>query len=115
MDEREHPDSGLLASQALAMAESVRTIPPGFNFERALPTISAREWRLHGGLLLLTIATTILAGIVMMAPHLDAPEPPLPCGAAPGRPPGPGCPRRPSFSSPCHSRTFTGAPSCSGT
>jgi membrane-associated protease RseP (regulator of RpoE activity) len=59
------------------MAESVRTIPPGFNFERALPTISAREWRLHGGLLLLTIATTILAGIVMMAPNLDAPEPPL--------------------------------------
>src|ERR1043165_5232756 len=59
------------------MAESVRTIPPGFNFERALPMISAREWRLHGGLLLLTIVTTILAGIVMMAPNLDAPEPPL--------------------------------------
>src|ERR1043165_833554 len=59
------------------MAESVRTIPPAFNFERALPTISAAEWRLHGGFLLRTIATTIRPGIVMRAPTLDAPEPPL--------------------------------------
>src|ERR1041384_893715 len=60
------------------MAESVRTIPPGFNFERALPTISAREWRLHGSLLVLTIITTMLAGISLVAPQdLPSPEPPL--------------------------------------
>ena len=60
------------------MAESVRTIPPGFNFERALPTISAREWRLHGSLLVLTIITTMLAGISLVAPpDLPVPEPPL--------------------------------------
>src|ERR1044071_6029138 len=60
------------------MAESVRTIPPGFNFERALPTISAREWRLHGSLLVLTIITTMLAGISLVAPpDLPSPEPPL--------------------------------------
>src|SRR5689334_15151244 len=59
------------------MAESVRTIPSGFSFERAVPTISAREWRLHGSLLLLTIITTTLAGIVIMAPLVQAPDPPL--------------------------------------
>ena len=59
------------------MAESIRTIPPGFNFERALPAISAREWRLHGSLLILTIITTVCAGIVIMGPALDTPEPPL--------------------------------------
>src|SRR5215467_1127967 len=60
------------------MAESVRTIPPGFNFERAGPTISAREWRLHGSLLILTIITTTLAGIILVAPpDLPVPEPPL--------------------------------------
>jgi membrane-associated protease RseP (regulator of RpoE activity) len=59
------------------MAESVRTIPPGFKFERAEPTISAREWRLHGSLLILTIITTTLAGIVLVAPDVPAPEPPL--------------------------------------
>ena len=59
------------------MAESVRTIPPGFNFERALPAISAREWRLHGSLLFLTIITTTMAGIVLVAPNIQPPEPPL--------------------------------------
>ena len=60
------------------MAESVRTLPPGFNFERAVPTISAREWRLHGSLLILTILTTMLAGISLVAPSdLPVPEPPL--------------------------------------
>src|ERR1041385_270745 len=59
------------------MAESVRTIPPGFNFERAAPTISAREWRLHGGLFILSIITTTLAGIILVAPDVPAPEPPL--------------------------------------
>ena len=59
------------------MAESVRTIPPGFNFAPGLPAISAREWRIHGSLLFLTIITTILAGIVIVAPPLQPPEPPL--------------------------------------
>src|SRR5690349_2939217 len=59
------------------MAESIRTIPPGFNFQPALPAISAREWRIHGSLLFLTIITTICAGIVIMAPAVDTPEPPL--------------------------------------
>jgi membrane-associated protease RseP (regulator of RpoE activity) len=59
------------------MAESIRTIPPGFNFERAEPVISAREWRLHGSLLILTIITTTLAGIILVAPDVPSPEPPL--------------------------------------
>jgi membrane-associated protease RseP (regulator of RpoE activity) len=59
------------------MAESVRTIPPGFNFERSAPAISAREWRLHGSLLVLTIITTTLAGIVLVAPEVPVPDPPL--------------------------------------
>src|SRR6185369_1365249 len=59
------------------MAESIRTIPPGFNFERTAPAISAREWRLHGSLLVLTIITTTLAGIILVAPEVQAPEPPL--------------------------------------
>ncbi|HEX3251021.1 MAG TPA: site-2 protease family protein [Pyrinomonadaceae bacterium] len=59
------------------MAESVRTIPPGFNFERAQPVITAREWRLHGSLLILTIVTTTLAGISLVAPEIPVPEPPL--------------------------------------
>jgi membrane-associated protease RseP (regulator of RpoE activity) len=59
------------------MAESVRSIPPGFNFLRTAPAISAREWRLHGSLLALTIITTILAGIILVAPEVPAPEPPL--------------------------------------
>ena len=60
------------------MAESVRTIPPGFNFERAVPAITTREWRLHGSLLILTIITTTIAGISLVAPpDLPIPEPPL--------------------------------------
>lgn len=60
------------------MAESIRTIPPGFELlDRGTPTISAREWRLHGTLLFLTILTTTLAGIVIVAPELPTPDPPL--------------------------------------
>ena len=59
------------------MAESIRTVPPGFNFERTAPAISAREWRLHGSLLVLTIITTVLAGIILVAPELPVTEPPL--------------------------------------
>src|SRR5215510_14695844 len=60
------------------MAESIRTLPPGFDLlQRRAPSISAREWRLHGCLLILTIVTTTLAGITLAAPSLTAPEPPL--------------------------------------
>jgi membrane-associated protease RseP (regulator of RpoE activity) len=54
------------------MAESIRTIPVGLDL-----AISAREWRLHGGLLILTIVTTTLAGIMLAAPELTPAEPPL--------------------------------------
>src|ERR1051325_5921944 len=59
------------------MAGSVRTVPAVFNFDRAAPTISAREWRLHASLFILTIITTTLAGIILVAPDVPAPEPPL--------------------------------------
>jgi membrane-associated protease RseP (regulator of RpoE activity) len=44
-------------------------------FER--PLLSAREWRLHGGLLLLTVVTTTLAGVMLAAPEIEPAEPPL--------------------------------------
>ena len=60
------------------MAESIRTVPPGLDlFERTTPKISAREWRLHGTLFILTILTTMLAGIVLAAPELTPREPGL--------------------------------------
>ena len=60
------------------MAESIRSVPPGFDLlDRGLPTISAREWRVHGSLLILTIVTTTLAGISLVVPELPTPEPPL--------------------------------------
>ena len=49
------------------MAEVIRTIP----------RLSARDWRLHGGLLLLTIVTTTLAGTMLAAPELSPSEPSL--------------------------------------
>ena len=39
--------------------------------------LSAREWRLHGGLLVLTIVTTTLAGMVLASPELTPSEPRL--------------------------------------
>jgi len=58
------------------MAESIRTVPTGLDIlERQ--TLSAREWRLHGGLLILTIVTTTVAGIMLAAPELTPSEPPL--------------------------------------
>jgi membrane-associated protease RseP (regulator of RpoE activity) len=41
------------------------------------PWLSAREWRLHGGLFLLTVLTTIFAGVMLAAPELSPPEPRL--------------------------------------
>ena len=45
--------------------------------ERKQPWLSAREWRVHGGLFLLTVVTTIMAGIMLAAPELPIPEPRL--------------------------------------
>jgi membrane-associated protease RseP (regulator of RpoE activity) len=60
------------------MAESIRTVPPGLDLvERPALRVSAREWRLHGGLFVLTVITTTLAGIVLAAPELPTAEPPL--------------------------------------
>lgn len=42
-----------------------------------LPRVSAREWRLHGGLFVLTILTTVLAGMMLAAPELTPAEPRL--------------------------------------
>ena len=60
------------------MDESIRTAPPALDLRnRRIASLSAREWRLHGGLFLLTILTTILAGISLTDPELAVPEPPL--------------------------------------
>ena len=57
------------------MDDSIRT---ALNLgERRKPWLSAREWRLHGGLFLLTVLTTVLAGIMLAVPELPAPEPRL--------------------------------------
>jgi len=40
-------------------------------------SLSAREWQIHGGLLILTIITTTLAGIMLAAPDVSPTEPPL--------------------------------------
>ena len=57
------------------MDESIRTSLD--LTERNKPWLSAREWRLHGGLFLLTVLTTIFAGIMLAAPELAVPEPRL--------------------------------------
>src|SRR5215217_2398558 len=57
------------------MDESIRTAPPALDFRR--PWLSAREWRMHGGLFLLTVLTTTLAGTMLATPELSIPEPRL--------------------------------------
>jgi membrane-associated protease RseP (regulator of RpoE activity) len=60
------------------MDESIRTAPPTLDLrQHGKSWLSAREWRLHGGLFLLTVLTTTLAGIGLGAPELAVPEPPL--------------------------------------
>ena len=62
------------------MAESFRAVPQGFELPRSAGwlSISAREWRLHGALFLLTIVTTTLAGMLFVgAPALPPYDPPL--------------------------------------
>ncbi|HEX6046711.1 MAG TPA: site-2 protease family protein [Pyrinomonadaceae bacterium] len=46
-------------------------------FPKPVVTISAREWRLHGVLFVLTIVTTTLAGVMLSAPDFTPREPPL--------------------------------------
>lgn len=60
------------------MAESFRAVP-GFELPGSVGwlSISAREWRVHGALFLLTILTTTLAGMLLVAPSLPPYEPAL--------------------------------------
>ena len=46
-------------------------------FVSSLPRISTRQWWLHGGLFLLTMATTTLAGVALAASDFNPTEPPL--------------------------------------
>lgn len=64
------------------MSESVTTVPPfvapppvAFRRHAANPT--SKEWLTHGALFLATFFTTTLAGIVLAAPDVQVPEPPL--------------------------------------
>jgi membrane-associated protease RseP (regulator of RpoE activity) len=62
------------------MAESFRAVPQGVDLPRSAGwlSISAREWRLHGVLFLLTIVTTTLAGMLFVGvPALPPYDPPL--------------------------------------
>ena len=61
------------------MAESFRAVPQGFELPRSRGWgISAREWRLHGALFLITVVTTTLAGMLLVgAAELPPYEPVL--------------------------------------
>jgi membrane-associated protease RseP (regulator of RpoE activity) len=60
------------------MDESIRTAPPALDVRGPRKAwLSAREWRVHGGLFFLTVLTTILAGVMLGAPELPVPEPRL--------------------------------------
>jgi membrane-associated protease RseP (regulator of RpoE activity) len=50
------------------MDESIREVAPRFDdLPRRSTTTSAREWRIHGGLFLLTVLSTIFAGMSLVA------------------------------------------------
>lgn len=58
------------------MAESFRAVPQGFELPHTRGLgITAREWRVHGGLFLLTVVTTTLAGMLLVVPELPPFEP----------------------------------------
>src|SRR6476659_3687473 len=60
------------------MAESYRAVSQSFDLPSAPGlSITAREWRLHVGLFLLTVVTTTLAGMLFVIPELPPYEPPL--------------------------------------
>jgi len=59
------------------MAESFRAVPQGLELPRAPGlAITAREWRLHVGLFLLTVVSTTIAGMLFVIPELPPYEPP---------------------------------------
>jgi membrane-associated protease RseP (regulator of RpoE activity) len=60
------------------MAESFRAVPQGFELPRTRGLgITAREWRIHGALFLLTVVTTTLAGMLLVVPELPPFVPPV--------------------------------------
>jgi membrane-associated protease RseP (regulator of RpoE activity) len=63
------------------MSESIERIPnlvvPRGTVSRPSLGITPREWLLHSSLFILTIVTTTLAGMIIVAPELPAPEPAL--------------------------------------
>jgi hypothetical protein len=60
------------------MAESFRAVSQGFELPRTRGLgITAREWRVHGALFLLTIVTTTLAGMLLVVPELPPFKPPI--------------------------------------
>ena len=64
------------------MSESTQTISPFVNARqsvalRVAPRPTAREWLMHASLFLVTIVTTTVAGLVLAAPEIDVPSPPL--------------------------------------
>lgn len=59
------------------MAESIRQVPTGFGSVRPTLVPTAREWRLHILLFLLTVVTTIVAGVTQATPQLPVKEPAL--------------------------------------
>jgi membrane-associated protease RseP (regulator of RpoE activity) len=64
------------------MDESIRTAPPALDLRpQRRPWLSAREWRIHGGLFLLTVITSTLAGTMLATPEL--PTDPSPSLATP--------------------------------
>src|SRR5690242_10666241 len=59
------------------MDESIREVAPRFDdLHRQSSTPSAREWRLHGTLFVLTIVTTVIAGVSSII-DINPAEPPL--------------------------------------
>lgn len=62
------------------MSEYLKTIPaaemPRFSIATAA-TPNARQWIIHGALLLITIVTTVMAGVLILTPDLDIPDPVL--------------------------------------
>ena len=61
------------------MAESFRAVPQGFELPRTRGLgITAREWRVHGALFLITVVTTTLAGMLLVVPELPPYELPFP-------------------------------------
>ena len=63
------------------MSESIERIPnlviPRGTSSRPVVSITPREWLLHSSLFLLTIITTTLAGMIIVGPDLQSPEPAL--------------------------------------